>query len=71
MDVFGLRHIGGHPFKDADIARPASILISPAGELLWEKYADNYRVRPTADEVVAAVTHAMNLPASSSSQGQQ
>ena len=68
MDVFGLRHVGGHPFDDSDIARPASLLVSQRGELLWAKYADNYRVRPTADEVVDEATQAMRQSATSSSQ---
>ena len=59
IDQFGLRHEGGNPFGGNDIARPAVLLISKDGKLLWSHYADNYRVRPNPDEILTAAKAAM------------
>lgn len=60
LDRFGLRHEGGNPFTGADIARPALLLLSKDGILLWSHYADNYRVRLTPAEVLAAAREVMD-----------
>ena len=52
MDQFGLRDVGGNPFTGEDAARPAAALVSRQGKLLWAKYAENYRVRMNADELL-------------------
>jgi peroxiredoxin len=59
LDRFGLRHEGGNPFTGADIARPAQLLISREGVMLWSHYADNYRVRLTPAEVLTAAEKAV------------
>ncbi len=59
IDSFGLRHVGGHPLKGTDIARPASVLLGRDGKLLWTSYAENYRVRPTPEATLAAVKGAL------------
>ena len=55
MDLFQLRHSGGHPFNGSDIARPASILIAQNGKVLWSTYAENYRVRPSVSQCLEAI----------------
>ena len=48
VDAYGLRHTGGGPGGDlgpVDISRPATYLIGPDGQILWEEFTDNYRVR--------------------------
>jgi peroxiredoxin len=62
MDQFGLRDGGGNPFTGEDVARPATALISRKGKLLWAKYAQNYRVRMTADELLNLSKKALAHP---------
>jgi peroxiredoxin len=59
LDPLGLRHVGGHPANKSDLARPASVLILRDGTLAWSSYAENYRVRPSPDRVIAAVEAAL------------
>ena len=58
MDQFGLRHEDGNPVG-GDISRPANLLLSKDGKLLWSYYADNYRVRPRPEDVLLAAKKAM------------
>lgn len=60
LDTLGLRHVGGHPLKKTDIARPASVLVRRDGTLAWSSYAENYRVRPTPGKVLAATRKALS-----------
>ena len=52
MRAFGLVHAGA--FQGEDIARPATFVID-RGAIRWRDLTSNYRVRPTADEVLEAV----------------
>lgn len=52
LDLLGIRHEDGMP--DVDIAQSASFLVDGAGRLVWEKVAENYRVRPRPAEILAA-----------------
>lgn len=54
IDAYGLRHEHAGP-DGADIARPASILIDADGVVRWTFITTNVRVRPTPDDVIAAV----------------
>lgn len=54
MDALGVRHENGGR-GGTDIAQSASFLFSPNGELLWSKIAENFRVRPKPEEVLAAI----------------
>ena len=54
MDQFGLRDIGGNPFSGEDTARPATLLVSSEGKLLWAKYSSNYRLRMKPGEILSA-----------------
>ena len=60
LDVFGLRHSGGHPVSNSDIARPASVLILRDGTVAWSSYAENYRVRPTVDTSLREASKALS-----------
>ena len=53
MDQFGLRDIGGNPFSGGDTARPATLLVSSEGKLLWAKYSSNYRLRMKPGEILS------------------
>lgn len=54
IDQFGLRHEGGNP-KGTDIARPALILLDKDGAVLKTLLTDDWRIRPTAEEILALV----------------
>ncbi len=43
VDAFHLRHENGGP--GGDISRPATYLIGPEGQVLWEDFTENYRIR--------------------------
>jgi peroxiredoxin len=48
VDAFHLRHQNGGPggtMGPDDISRPATYLIGPEGQVLWEDFTDNYRIR--------------------------
>lgn len=53
LDLFGLRHEKGR-YDGVDIAQSASFLIDATGHLVWQRVADNYRVRPHPKEILAA-----------------
>jgi peroxiredoxin len=55
LDLLEIRHRGGNPETGGDIAQSASFLVDAEGRLLWEKVAENYRVRPSVDELLAAI----------------
>jgi peroxiredoxin len=50
---FELLHPGGGP-DGTDIARPAEFLIDRSGTVRWENFTEDTRVRPRADELLAA-----------------
>jgi len=60
IDAYRLRHAGGGP-DGADIAHSASVLIDRDGVVRWTYVTQNFRVRPTPDDVLHAVDA---LPAS-------
>lgn len=53
IGAYDLRHDGGGP--TGVIARSATFVIDPDGVVRWRDLTDNYRFRPRAEEVVAAV----------------
>jgi len=53
MDLLGLRHKGGNPVNGTDLPRAASFLIDARGKVFWSKVAENYRVRPDPEKVLA------------------
>jgi peroxiredoxin len=54
MDCLGIRHRGGNPIKGSDVSQIASFLFDRNGKVIWSKVADNYRVRPYPNEILAA-----------------
>ena len=54
IDAYGLRHEHAGP-DGADVARSASVLIDADGVVRWTFVTTNVRVRPTPDDVIAAV----------------
>lgn len=59
MDQFGLRDVAGNPFTGEDVARPAALLVSRQGKLLWAQYAENYRVRTKVDRLLLLAKNAL------------
>lgn len=55
INKMGLRHANGNAYKKTDIARPAMFLLSENRDILWEEYPDNWRKRPTAEEIIRNV----------------
>ena len=53
IDTYDLRHDDGGP--DGAIARPATFVIDHDGIIRWRNLTDNYRLRPSADDVLAVV----------------
>jgi peroxiredoxin len=53
IDAYGLRHREGH--DGGDIALSASVLIDGGGIVRWTYVTSNVRIRPTPDDVLAAV----------------
>lgn len=53
IDAYDLRHDRGSP--EGAIARPATFVIDRDGVIRWRDLTDNYRLRPSADDVLAAV----------------
>ena len=60
IDQVGLRDKRGNPFTGEDIARPAKMLVSSSGKLLWFNYADNYRVRIKPKELLSITVKALS-----------
>jgi len=54
IDAYGLRHAGAGP-DGGDIAHSASVLVDGSGVVRWTFVTQNYRVRPTPAEVLAAI----------------
>lgn len=54
-DRFGLRHKMGNPESGKDIPRSATILLDRSGKVRWTHVAENYRLRPGVNEVIANV----------------
>lgn len=52
IDAYGLRHVAGYP-TGGDIARPAVIIIDEHGIIQDKLLTDNWRVRPTAEELLS------------------
>ena len=50
---YQLLHPGGGP-EGTDIARPAEFLIDRTGTVRWANFTEDIRVRPRADELLAA-----------------
>ena len=53
IDALDLRHAQAGP-TGGDLAQSATYLLSPTGEILWMKVAENYRVRPHPEEILRA-----------------
>jgi len=54
VDLLGIRHKNANPIKGQDLPRSASFLFTRNGKLIWHTLAQNYRVRPGPDEILAA-----------------
>jgi peroxiredoxin len=54
IDAYALRHRGGGP-DGGDIAHSASVLIDGQGIVRWASVTRNVRLRPTPDDVLAAL----------------
>ncbi len=50
---YSLLHPGGGP-EGHDISRPAEFLVDSSGTIRWENFTEDIRVRPRADEMLAA-----------------
>ena len=53
LGAYDLRHDGESP--DGAIARPATFVIDRDGVVRWRDLTDSYRLRPSPDDVLAAV----------------
>jgi peroxiredoxin len=54
VDLLGIRHKNANPIKGQDLPRSASFLFTRDGRLIWHTLAQNYRVRPGPNEILAA-----------------
>ena len=54
IDAYDLRHEGGGG-ETGNIARSATFVIDKNGVVRWRDLTDNYRSRPRAEDIVAAV----------------
>jgi peroxiredoxin len=50
---YDLLHTGGGP-GGSDISRPAEFLVDSSGIVRWENFTEDIRVRPRAEEMLAA-----------------
>lgn len=50
---YELLHPAGSP-DGQDISRPAEFLVDPSGIVRWENFTEDIRVRPRADQLLAA-----------------
>jgi peroxiredoxin len=50
-----LLHKGGNPLNGNDIARPALVLFDKQGKVIWSKATENYRVRPTPEDILKEI----------------
>jgi len=53
IDAYDLRHSDGGP--TGTIARSATFVLDEQGVVRWRNLTENYRLRPPAEDVVAAV----------------
>ncbi len=53
IDRYGVRHAEGIP--GADIARPATFILDREGVVRWRDLTENYRVRPSPDDLLRAI----------------
>ena len=53
IDAYGLRHVAAHDGED--IAFSATVLIDADGVVRWSTVTRNVRLRPTPEQVLAAV----------------
>ena len=51
--LYDLLHVAGGP-DGHDISRPAEFLVDRAGIVRWENFTEDVRVRPRAEEMLAA-----------------
>ncbi|MBI3669250.1 MAG: redoxin domain-containing protein [Acidobacteria bacterium] len=61
---YDLLHPGGHGAED--IARPAEVLVDPAGVVRWVNLTESFRVRPKGEEVLKVLDDLEVKPASKS-----
>lgn len=50
---YGLLHAAAGP-DGHDISRPAEFLVGRSGTVVWENFTEDVRVRPRAEEMLAA-----------------
>jgi peroxiredoxin len=50
---YGLLHAGAGP-DGHDVSRPAEFLVDRSGIVRWENFTEDVRVRPRAEEMLAA-----------------
>lgn len=50
---YDLLHHSAGP-ESSDIARPAEFLVDRSGTVLWENFTEDIRVRPRAEQLLAA-----------------
>ena len=50
---YDLLHVGGG-IDGHDISRPAEFLVDPSGVVHWENFTEDIRVRPRAEQLLAA-----------------
>lgn len=60
LERLGLDHESG---PTGVIARSALVVLSSQGTVLWRHIGENYRVRPTPEEILAAVEPVVESPA--------
>jgi len=53
IDAYGLRHVAAHDGQD--IALSATVVIDASGIVRWTSVTRNVRVRPSPDDVLAAI----------------
>ncbi len=54
IDHFGMRHVKGKRGQ-SDLAQSSSFLLDHSGRVLWQRIAENYRVRPKPEEILRAI----------------
>lgn len=52
IDAFDLRHEGGNPMEDRDIARPSVFVLDRKGTVQWRDLAENWRIRVRPETVL-------------------
>mgnify|MGYP001570520391 CR=1 FL=1 len=54
IDHFGMRHVKGKRGQ-SDLAQSSSFLLDQNGRVLWQRVAENYRVRPRPEEILKVI----------------